>query len=47
VHFICSTAFVTSGKTKEVHIWVKEEESIKSKSEIVVPCENYASLNKE
>jgi hypothetical protein len=27
IHFF----FVTSGKTKEVHIWVKEEESMKSK----------------
>jgi hypothetical protein len=39
--------FVTGGKIKEVHIWAKEEESMKSKSEIVVPCENYVSLNKE
>jgi hypothetical protein len=34
-------------KRKEAHIWPKEEESMKSKSEIVVPCENYDSLNKE
>jgi hypothetical protein len=28
---ICSAAFVTSSKTKEVHTWAKEEESMKSK----------------
>jgi hypothetical protein len=38
---------VTGDKTKELHIWAKEEESMKCKSEIVAPCENYALLNKE
>jgi hypothetical protein len=46
-HFIYSIAFVTNDKTNEVHIWTKEGESMKSKSEIIVACENYASLDKE